>query len=132
MINNTLKFIVLLFVYLIGLTFSLILIYASPDNTAHTFEASLFFLSTSMVFTSLYYNLSFKEEINSFMKYLYIILAIQFLFHAILLALISTYAHPMEGVVDLSAMYVFTFSGVLIFIGLMGMILKNRGVTNEK
>jgi len=113
MINNTLKFIVLLFVYFIGLTFSLILIYASPDNTAHTFEASLFFLSTSMVFTSLYYNLSFKEEINNFMKYLYIILAIQFLFHAILLALISKYAHPMEDVVDLSAMYVFISSGVI-------------------
>jgi len=132
MINNTHKFIVLLFVYLIGLTLTLILIYASPDNIAHTFEASLFFLSTSVVFSSLYYNLSFKEELNSLMKFLYIILAIQFIFHGTLLALISMYAHPMEGVTDLQGMSVFIFSGVLMFIGLMGMILKNRGVSSEK
>jgi hypothetical protein len=130
MLNNTLKLILVLFIYFTGLIFSLILLYASPDNMAHSFEASLFFCSSILVLFGLSYNLSFKEESNNFMQYLYVLVFIQVILSAIILALISKYAHPMQDVVDITAMYIFSFSGVLMMVGLFKILLKNKGEKN--
>ena len=130
MLNNTLKLIVVLLVYLNGLMFSLILLYASPDNMAHSFEASLFFCASVLVLFGLSYNLSFKNEPNNLMKYAYLFVFMQVILSAITLALICVYAHPMGEVVDMTAMYVFSFSGLLMTVGLVQMLLTNRREKN--
>ena len=126
MISTTLKFFLVIFIYLNGLLFSLILMYASPDNMGHTFEASLFFLSSSVVLFFILYNLSFVNETGNLMKYLYILLLVHIILNTIVLALIPKYAHPMEGVVDMPAVYIFSFSGLLLLLGLIRMLFKNK------
>ena len=128
MLQNTLKLVLALGIYLIGLMFSLILLYASPDNVAHSFEASLFFTASSLVLFGLFWNLSFKNEPNNLMKYTYVLLLLQFILTAIVLALICKYAHPMEGVVDIKSMSIFGFSALLLTFGLVKMLLSNRRV----
>jgi len=130
MLQNTLKLILALGIYLIGLMFSLILLYASPDNVAHSFEASLFFTASSLVLFGLFWNLSFKNEPNNLMKYTYVLLLLQIILSAIVLALICKYAHPMEGVVDITAMSIFGFSALLLTSGLVKMLLTNRREKN--
>jgi len=126
MLQNTLKLILALGIYLIGLMFSLILLYASPDNVAHSFEASLFFTASSLVLFSLLWNLSFKNEPNNLMKYTYVLLLLQIILSAIVLALICKYAHPMGDVVDITAMSISGFSAFLMTSGLVKMLLANR------
>ena len=128
MINNTLKFILLLFVYFLGLIFALILIYASPDNIAHTFEASLFFLASSIVIFSLSMNLSFKVEPNNLMKIIYAITLFQFSLNATVLALICKYAHPMgNDISDMPALYIFSFSASLLLLAFIDILRKKIG-----
>jgi len=126
MLQNTLKLVLALGIYLIGLMFSLILLYASPDNVAHSFEASLFFTASSLVLFSLLWNLSFKNEPNNLMKYTYVLLLLQIILSAIVLALICKYAHPMGDVVDIKAMSLSGFSAFLMTSGLVKMLLANR------
>jgi len=126
MLQNTLKLILALGIYLIGLMFSLILLYASPDNVAHSFEASLFFTASSLVLFGLFWNLSFKNEPNNLMKYTYVLLLLQIILSAIVLALICKYAHPMGDVVDITAMSISGFSAFLMTSGLVKMLLANR------
>jgi len=131
MIQNTLKIFLALTIYLMGLMFSLILLYASPDNVAHSFEASLFFTASSLVLFGLLWNLSFfKNEPNNLMKYTYVLLLLQVIVSAIVLALICQYAHPMGDVVDIKAMSIFGFSALLMISGLVKMLLANRRENN--
>jgi len=130
MLQNTLKLVLALGIYLIGLMFSLILLYASPDNVAHSFEASLFFTASSLVLFGLFWNLSFKNEPNNLMKYTYVLLLLQIILSAIVLALICKYAHPMGDVVDIKAMAIFGFSALLLTSGLVKMLLANRREKN--
>ena len=130
MIQNTLKLILALAIYLMGLIFSLILLYASPDNVAHSFEASLFFAASSLVLFGLLWNLSFKNEPNNLMKYIYVLLFLQVIVSAVVLALICKYAHPMGDVVDMTAMSIFGFSALLMTSGLVKMLLTNRREKN--
>jgi len=131
MVNNTLKFILLYFVFLIGLTFALVLIYASSDNIPHTFEASLFFLASVIVIFSLSFNLSFKVESNNLMKSVYAITLFQFTLNAIVLALICKYAHPIgEDFSDMTALYIFGFSASLLFISFIDTLRKKIGEKN--
>ena len=130
MLNNTLKLIVVLLVYLNGLIFSLILLYASPDNLVHSFESSLFFCSSVLILFALSYNLSFKNEPNNLMKYAYLFVFMNVLLSAITLALICVNAHPMDGITDIKAMYIFFFSGLLMTVGLAKMLLTNRRASN--
>lgn len=130
MLNNTLKLILTLLVYLNGLMFSLILLYASPDNVVHSFESSIFYCASVVVLFGLSYNLSFKNEPNNLMKYAYLFVFMQVLLSAIILALICVYAHPMGEVVDMTAMYIFSFSGLLMTVGLVKMLLTNRRENN--
>jgi len=130
MIQNTLKLILALGIYLIGVNFSLILLHALPDNVAHSFEASLFFASSSLVLFGLLWNLSFKDEQNNLMKYAYVLFFIQVILGAIVLALICKYAHPMGDVVDMTAMLIFGFSALLMISGLVKILLANRRAKN--
>jgi len=130
MIQNTLKLILALAIYLMGLIFSLILLYASPDNVAHSFEASLFFTASSLVLFGLLWNFSFKDELNNLMKYIYVLLLLQVIVSAIVLALICQYAHPMGDIVDITAMSIFGFSALLLTSGLVKMLLENRRENN--
>jgi len=126
MIQNTLKLILALAIYLMGLIFSLILLYSSPDNVAHSFESSLFFAASSLVLFGLLWNLSFKNEPNNLMKYIYVLLLLQVILSAVVLAL----AHPMGEVVDMTAMSIFGFSALLLTSGLVKMLLANRREKN--
>lgn len=131
MIKITFKFLLLIVVEHIGLIFSLILIYASPDNKmAHTYEASIFFLASSIVTFSLSHNISFKVENNNLMKYLYSFVLIQFVLTGMVLGVICKYAHPME-IVDLSAMYLFFIASFITFLGFIFMLKHNKGSSNE-
>ena len=126
MLYNTLKLILAIFIYIIGLMFSLILLYASPDNVPHSFEASLFFTASSIVLFGLFWNLSFKEEPNNLMKYAYILLLLQIILSAITFGLICKYAYPMQEGEDITALSIFIFSALLMMSGLFKMLLANR------
>jgi len=130
MLQNTLKLFLALAIYLMGLIFSLILLYASPDNVVHSFESSLFFSASVLVLFGLFWNLSFKDEPNNLMKYIYILLLLQVILSAVVLALICKYAHPMEGVVDIKSMSIFGFLALLLTSGLVKMLLANRRAKN--
>ena len=129
MLKNTLKLLILLLTYLLGLTFTLILIYASPDETiVYTFEASLFYMASAFIIFSMSSNISFHEEENNRMKYFYSLSLICLIIFSIVLSLIPKYAHPVEGMVDMPAVYIFAFSALLIFFGLLLMIKHNKDI----
>lgn len=128
MLKNTLKIILLWAIHLIALILSLILMYASPDNVAHTFEAGIFYVAGAVGVFSLVVNLSFVEEENSLMKLLYALTLVQYILESLSLALICLYAHPMGEVQDVAAAYVFGFSLLLIAIGLLVVLMKEKGV----
>lgn len=131
LLKVTLNFLLLISIQYIGLLLALILTYASPDeNVAHTYEASIFLLASSILSFSLLYNISFKAEKSNLMKYFYFLISILFMLSGILLGLICKYAHPM-GIVDIPAMYLFFISSAIISLGLILMFKHNRGAKNE-
>lgn len=128
----TLKFLLLISTQYIGLLFSLILIYASPDDTtSHTYESSLFLLASSIISFSMLYNISFEVEKNNFMKYFYVFINLQFILSGITLGLICKYAHPM-GIVDIPAMYFYFIASIITLLGLLFMLRHNKKAKNEK
>jgi len=102
-----------IFVGFMGLSFSLMQIYSSPDGNSYPFNASLIYLGTSIfMFTFL---LTFKQGIPKVMKWINIILVLTFGILAILLALICLYAAPIENKVYPLSSAIFVVSGMISF-----------------
>jgi hypothetical protein len=102
-----------IFVGFMGLSFSLMQIYSSPDGNSYPFNASLIYLGTSIfMFTFL---LTLKQDIPKVMKWINIVLILAFGILAILLALICLYAAPIENKVYPLASAIFVVSGMISF-----------------
>ena len=102
--------IVVIFVGFMGLSFSLMKMYSSPDGNSYPLNASLIYLGTSIfMFTFL---LTLKLDIPKVMKWINIVLILVFGILSILLALICLYAAPIENEVYLLASAIFVISGM--------------------
>ena len=105
--------IVVIFVGFMGLPFSLMQMYSSPDGNSYPFNGSLIYMGTSIfVFTFL---LTLKQNISKVMKWINILLVFGFGILAILLALICLYASPTEDTIYPLASAIFVVSGMISF-----------------
>lgn len=105
--------ILVIIIVFIGLSFSLVQMYSSPDGNSYPFNASLIYLGTSVfMFTFL---LTLKQDISKVIKWINILLILAFGILAILLALICLYAAPIENKVYPLASAIFVVSGMISF-----------------
>ena len=100
----------------VGLIFSLMQIYASPDENSYPYNASLIYLGTSIfVFTFL---VTLKQNISIIIKWINILVVLIFGILAMLLALICLYAPPIENQVYSLASAIFVLSGMISLSGI--------------
>lgn len=130
MIANTVKFILLWSVYLTGLVFALILMYASPSEVVHNFEASLYYAATSVATFGILYSLSFEEEKNSFMKILFLLSILVYIFQSIAIALIYIYANPAGDFADVQSSYV-ALAAIFLYITSFVIVLLKKGANKN-
>ncbi len=108
--------ILVIFIGFMGLSFSLMQMYSSPDGNSYPFNASLIYLGTSIfMFTFLF---TLKQNISKSMKWINILLVIVFGIMAMLLALIYLYASPIENKIYPLASAIFVVSGMISLSGI--------------
>lgn len=123
--RNTIELIKLLIVYHLGLVFTLIVLYASPDEQSHPFEGSFFFLGSAIFIFFSYWNLSFADEAGRMIKVTYILFAILAFSAGLILAMISLFASP-NDIPDKQAALVFLIASIVTFIGFLMMLKHNK------
>lgn len=128
--RNTIELFKLFSVYYIGFIFTLIVLYASPDNQCHLLQGSFFFLSSAIfVFFSLW-NVSFVDESDRLIKITYILFAIVFISSGVLLVFITLYASP-NDIPDIKGAWIFAVSSFIMVLGLFLMLKHDKkGVQN--
>lgn len=102
-----------IFIGFIGLTWSLMQIYASPDQNSYPFNGSIIYLGTS-VFMFIFL-LTQSLDISKSMKWINIIIVFFYAVIALLLSLICLYAPPIEGQIYPLASAIFTVSSMILF-----------------
>jgi len=112
--------------YILGLVFSLILLYSSPDSTLHLLDSSLFSLGSVFYMLVVYYFVSFEKESNSYTKYLYIAYALAITLNYTVLGLIAKYAPP-NSVADNLAMFINLFAAFLAIVSIIFLYIPKRG-----
>ncbi len=105
--------ILVIFVGFIGLSFSLMQIYSSPDGNSYPFNGSIIYLGTS-IFLFLFL-LTFKQDISKVVKWVNILSVLGFGVLAILLALVCLYASPIEDKIFPLASAIYVVSGMISF-----------------
>jgi hypothetical protein len=123
--KNTMLFSLAIFVFLLGDTLALILMYASPDNIAHVFHGSISFLGSSIFIFSLYLNLD--NSMNKVFKLLFTLLGVYIVLCSIILCLISIYANPDLSdpySIDIKAAILFFISALLVGVGIVSIFKK--------
>ena len=124
--KNTFLLLLFIFMHFIGISLTLIMLYASPDSISHFFESSLFYLGTSIMVFSFFYNVSFKHEVNNILRYCYIFLGLIFIPNGILLLLIILYASPdISQVITSETIFIYIISSIIVFIGYIFMFKHN-------
>lgn len=123
--RNTIELIKLFIVYHLGLVFTLMVLYASPDEQSHLFEGSFFFLGSAIFIFFSYWNLSFADEAGLMIKVTYILFAILAFSAGLILAMISLFASP-NDIPDIQAAFVFLTASIVTFIGFLMMLKHNK------
>lgn len=123
--RNTIELIKLLIVYHLGLVFTFIVLYASPDEQSHLFEGSFFFLGSAIFIFFSYWNLSFADEEGRMIKVTYILFAILAFSAGVTLAMISLFASP-NDIPDKQAALAFMIGAAVISMGLFTMFKHNK------
>jgi len=111
--------------FILGLVFSLILLYASPDYKVHTLASSLFSLGSAFYMLVVYYFVYFKKESSRYTKYLYIAYTLVITLSYIVLGLISKYAPP-NSVADNLAMFINLLAALLATISIIFLYIPKR------
>ena len=110
----------------LGIILALIMLYASPDKAVYSFEASLFYLASSVLVFSFFYNLD--KETSKILKWINILLGLFYMLCGVMLSLICLYAHPspLLGTVDPAGAVIFFVGSMLVGSGLFFMIKEMR------
>ena len=110
----------------LGLIFSLIMLYATPDAVVRSLEASLFFFATSVFVFSFFYNLD--KETSKILKWINILLGLYYMVCGFVFSLICLYAHPSPFIdaVDPLGAVIFFSGSMLVGSGLFFMIKEMR------
>lgn len=130
MLKNTLMFVLLFIVSLFSLTFALIMLYSSPDETVHTLEASLFILAGSLASSSIMYSIDLSIEKGYIMKAIYAIYTILFTASYAAVGLICKYASP-SNTADTTAMGISFLAATIVLIGAIFAIKQTKRVSYE-
>ena len=130
MLKNTLMFVLLFIVSLFSLTFALIMLYSSPDETVHTLEASLFILAGSLAAGSILYSIDLSIEKGYLIKAIYAIYTIMFTIACVNVGLICKYASP-SNTADTTAMGISFLAATIVIIGAIFTIKHSKGVSDE-
>lgn len=121
--KNIILLLLAIAIFWLGKIFAMILIYASPDNTPHLFDASIYFLGSSFFIFALYFNLD--NKLHSILKWLFVIFGIYTIFDSIVFILISLYGHPIPNTIDINAGISFMISTLFLSCGLYFMFKNN-------
>jgi len=122
--KNVGLFLLFIFIYSLGYLFTLILLYASPDNIPHSIEGSIFSLGSTILMFSLLYNM--QKPLNVLMKYGLAILGIYFCVCYTILALIVVYAHPISNTTDFQAAFIFVMCSFIVSSGVFFLFVGNK------
>ena len=113
MIKNIFTTTLVVIVIIMGITFSLLQIYASPDESSYPYNASLIYLATSICLIIWLSRL--KKDISIIIKWINIIIVISFASTAVILSLICLYSLPIVGQIDTLASAIFLSSAIMSF-----------------
>jgi hypothetical protein len=111
--------------FILGLVFSLILLYSSPDNKVHILSSSLFSLGSAFYMLVVYYFVSLKKEPNSYTKYLYTVYGIVIASNYIILGLVAKYAPP-DDIPDTLAMSINILAAVFALASVVFLYIHRR------
>ncbi len=119
--KDILTTILVLIVGFVGIIFSLMQMYSSPDGNSYPFNGSLIYFGTSIFLFLFLFTL--KQDIIKNIKWINILLVIIFSILGLLLALICLYAPPIEENIEPLASAIFIVSSM---ISLSSIFLINR------
>lgn len=128
--KNIILLLLAIAIYWLGKLFTMILIYASPDNIPHIFHASIYFLGTSIFLFSLYFNLN--NTLHNVLKWLFALFGVYTIFDSIVLTYISVYAHPIPNTMDINTGIIFVLSTLFLSAGLYFMFKNNTKKANNE
>jgi hypothetical protein len=134
-LRKKMKKIILLFIAISGFeiskTFSLIVIYGSPDKTPHLLEAGIFFLAGAVFISSFFYNI--ESTLTIVWKWVYSIVGIIILIESLPLIYILFDDKRISMLVNNLTIWIFIFANLIILVSLFFAIKNNfKKVTYEK
>jgi hypothetical protein len=119
-LKNTILLCLAVLVFWLGKVLTMILIYASPDNIAHLFHASIYFLGSSIFIFSLYANLD--NSLHVVFKWFFGLFGVYLIVDSILFISIAIHVNP----IDVGGAITFTISMLFFIAGLLFMLKNNR------
>ena len=129
--KNTFIFFLIVLFEVIGVTMTLILLYASPTQEAQGFEASIVYLSTSILLASFFTHLSFAREKNNLLRNIYIVLALAISSYSITFVLIMKYAYPGTTLPPKGTVLLFLIAFIINVVGFIFMLMNNPKIIKE-
>ena len=114
--------ILVIVVFWLGKTFAMIVMYASPDNTAHTLHGSIYVLGSAIFIFSVYYNL--ENTLHNVLKWILSILGIYGVLNTLGFSYVAIFSERIQDEKDINAAIIFLISSLFMGIGTFFM-LKN-------
>lgn len=109
---------------LIGKTFAMILMYASPDNIPHTLHGSIFVLGSAIFVFSVYYNIS--NPLHIAMKWILSIVGVYATYSTLVLSYLAAFSERIQDEKDVGAALVFLIGGLVMGTGTLFMLKNTR------